>query len=657
MVRRGTLVWLVVLGAAMAHAVGWAADDAAEVELGRVLVTARRMPGLEIAQDRFPAHTTIITREEVARLGAASVPELLHRAAGVTLQDSRGFGLGADSGVTLRGIATGSRSNVLVLVDGIRQNRFTSDDVHWQSIPMSQIERIEILRGGGGMIYGEGALAGVINIVTTLGGDQPIQTEERVEFGSYGWQQYVASFRGRQGPMEYATSITRQFLDGYRDSTASRMTTITGGAGVDLTDLVHVRVQTLHSEDTSHFAGGLTSQQTQQNRRSPGGFFGFVEDETTQVGVEQAWQAPGGFSTLLSGFWRERNNEFATTGRFFTEADARGLHLRVAHQAGGEPLQHALVTGVELGQDRAVTGSRGSPSLSESNRSSIGFYGEETVTLHDRLTLVGGFRYDRVRFDEALALPTFNGTLPFIGRGATAGASFTLVEGVSVYANYARVFKAPNIDDLDAVLPPYNDSVGVRPQLADHFDVGLRLRPARWLHAEAAWFAAIIKRELIFNPFTFATDNFNTKRAGLELSIDGECAHPSLAYYLTGSITRAHFTKSVFSGYVVPGTPEYQLNAGLTYEPLRGLRVGLDWQLVSTQFRINDLLNQFPADNYGVLSMTARYERDWYAIYLTVNNVTNEEYGTFQGSTGNAVSTGENPMPPTHWIAGVTMRF
>ena len=657
MVRRGTGLWMLVLGMAMAQAVGWAADETPEVELGRVLVSVRRMPGLEMDQAAFPAHTTVITQEEIAQSGAVSVPELLRRQAGVTLQDARGFGLGADTGVNLRGIATGSRSNVLVLVDGIRQNRITGDEVHWQSIPISQIERIEILRGGAGMIYGEGALAGVINIVTSSGGERPLQTEERVEVGSYGWQQYVASAFGRQGPVRYATSYTRQFLDGYRDSTAARTTTITANAGVELTDRLRVRINTLHSQDTSHFAGGLAPQQTQANRRSPGAFNGFFDDDTTQVGVEQAWHAPAGFSTLLAGVWRERMNDSVTTGRFFSDADSRGLSLRLAHEAQGGRLGHTFITGVELGQDKATTGSRGSPSLSESNRTNIGLYAEETMTLLDRLTLVGGFRYDQLRFDEALTFPTFSGTLRFAGRSPKIGATLRVNDQLSVYANYARAFKAPNIDDLDAVLPPFTDSISARPQLADHVETGLRLRPRRWLQADVTWFSAVIKRELLFNPFTFATDNFNTRRAGIEVSLTGELVRPSLSYYLNGSVIRARFTKGPFTGYVIPGTPEYQLNAGLTYELLRGLRVGLDWQLVSTQFRINDLFNQFPADNYGVLNVTARYDQSWYSMYLTINNITNEEYGTFQSSAGTAIGTGENPAPPTNWVAGVALRF
>ena len=657
--------WTVGLGVGLtllAVARHGAAEQAPSTEQPAVavngeLVSAHRMPGLVMDQDAFPSHTTIITAEEIARSGARNLPELLSHYAGVTFVDQRGFGLGADTGVNLRGIVNSSRSNVLVLLDGIRQNRITGDEVHWQAVPISQVERVEILRGGGGTIYGEGALAGVINITTTSGGDTPIQTEERVEAGSYGWQQYVASYFGRAKALRYATSYTRQLLGGYRDSTAMRGTALTANAALDVTDRVRVRLTTLHSEDTSHYAGGLTPQQTEQDRRNPGAFHGFFEDVVTQIGVEQEWHGPAGLSTLCSSFWRERNNDSVAPSRFASLADSRGIGMRLAHEAAGSSLGHTFISGVELGQDKATTGGRTDASRSESNRATIGLYAEETLTLWNRLTLVGGYRYDHARFDESLLFPTYDGTLRFSGRSPKIGATLRATDQVAVYANYARSFKAPNIDDLDAVLPPFQDNVAVQPQLADHVELGLRVRPAPWLRVETAWFTTFIKREILFNPLTFANDNFNTRREGLELSITGELLRPMLNYYVNGSVTKAHFTKGAFTGYVIPATPEYLLNAGVSYELVRGLRVALDWQLVSTQFRINDLNNQLPADNYGALNLHVRYDRDWYSVYLTVNNITGEEYGVFQSSTGSAIGTGENPAPPTNCILGVALRF
>ena len=114
-----------------------------------------RIPGLSLDTARFPGNATVITAEEIRRSNASTIQEVLATAEGVTILDARGFGLESDGTLNLRGVVNSSRTNALVLVDGVRQNRLTGDEVHWQSIPVDQIERIEIIRGGAGTIYGE----------------------------------------------------------------------------------------------------------------------------------------------------------------------------------------------------------------------------------------------------------------------------------------------------------------------------------------------------------------------------------------------------------------------------------------------------------------------------------------------------------------------
>ena len=71
-----------------------------------------------------------------------------------------------NSSIDIRGMGATAPNNVLVLVDGQRLNENDLTGADLSTIPMSQIERIEILRGGGAVRYGNGAVAGVVNIIT-----------------------------------------------------------------------------------------------------------------------------------------------------------------------------------------------------------------------------------------------------------------------------------------------------------------------------------------------------------------------------------------------------------------------------------------------------------------------------------------------------------
>ncbi len=90
---------------------------------------------------------------------------------------------------------------------------------------------------------------------------------------------------------------------------------------------------------------------------------------------------------------------------------------------------------------------------------------------------------------------------------------------------------------------------------------------------------------------------------------------------------------------------------------MKDFDVNLDWIIVNRQFRVNDLNNIMPADNYGYLNLGMRYEKSNYKIYLKAQNITNEEYITFQSSDGSTPSAGENPAPPVNFVAGVECKF
>jgi len=115
--------------------------------LAEVLITASRIPGLPVDLSKFPGNATVITAADIARSGAVTTQEVLARAEGVMVADAQGFGLNSDSTVNLRGIVNSARTNALVLLDGVRMNRLTGDEIHWQSLPPEAIERTMLSLG------------------------------------------------------------------------------------------------------------------------------------------------------------------------------------------------------------------------------------------------------------------------------------------------------------------------------------------------------------------------------------------------------------------------------------------------------------------------------------------------------------------------------
>ena len=136
------------------------------VALPPVVVSAGRV---EQRLADVPTHTTVLTRDDIERSAAQTVDDLLREVPGFSLfrRSSSLVANPTTQGVSLRGIGPSGVSRTLVLLDGVPLNDPFGGWVYWSKVPLESIERIEVVRGGGSALYGNYALGGVINIVTS----------------------------------------------------------------------------------------------------------------------------------------------------------------------------------------------------------------------------------------------------------------------------------------------------------------------------------------------------------------------------------------------------------------------------------------------------------------------------------------------------------
>lgn len=643
------------------------------------ILSASRIPGLALNPSRVAANVTVITAKQLAESGATNLPQALAQAEGVTAMDQQGFGTGADGTVNLRGIINSARTNAIVLVDGIRQNRVTGDEVHWQSIPVSQVERIEIIHGGAGTIYGEGALSGVINIITKHDSDKLIEAEEGVEVGSFGWQRYHSSARGSTHRLRYGVDYTRNLLTGYRESSKSRTTSISTHAGVDLTPHLAADVHVHHSEDTTYFPGLLTKNQTQTRRIQTNSFHGINTNDIDQVSLDITAGPWEGWMSLMTVYWKRwlQTSQDSIDFNSFTNTPSRGINLRSNHQWQSGSVENLFTNGLELFDEKATTGDRDAfagPD-SESNRFGYGLYLEDTLTFFDRVSLIAGARYDRSRYSESLSFPEFEGTLRFQGFSPKLGLTVSAIPNtLEFFTSFARPFKAPNIDDLSARIGSggilqFVGNVDLKPQQGNTYEVGGRFTRGP-LKSTATAFYTLIDREILLNPIaspSSTNQNFDTRRFGLELANAAEWQHARA--HVNYMFVDAIFREGQFVGNSIPGTPKHSMHTGAGVSPLKGLWIDLDWEVINDFYRTNDIRNDLgKADNYGVLNALCSYELPrperatalWpkTTAYLRIDNITNEEYAAYQSSNGTTTTgAGEAPALPRTFFGGVRLEF
>jgi vitamin B12 transporter len=171
-----------------------------------VFVTATRTP---ISKNNVIADTTIISEEEIKLAGSSSLPELLQRQPGIEI--SNNGGLGKVSTLFLRGT---SSTHSIILLDGIRIDSATAGLTAIENIPLSQIEKIEIVRGPASSLYGQDAIGGVIQIFTKKGlnGFKPYFS---LGYGKYDTSIAQGGIRGGDNSTSYAINLSSQNSRGF----------------------------------------------------------------------------------------------------------------------------------------------------------------------------------------------------------------------------------------------------------------------------------------------------------------------------------------------------------------------------------------------------------------------------------------------------------
>jgi vitamin B12 transporter len=173
-----------------------------------LVITATRSP-LELA--RSGSAVTVIPAEQIQAYGVRNLADALRLAPGVDVTEQGGAG--SLSIVRLRGSEAGQ---TLVLIDGIRvgDSSSTAGEFNFGSLALTDIERIEVLRGPQSALYGSDAMGGVINIITRQGSRAPTRSV-MIEGGSYGTIFTRAEMSGATDVTSYAFAISGFHTDGF----------------------------------------------------------------------------------------------------------------------------------------------------------------------------------------------------------------------------------------------------------------------------------------------------------------------------------------------------------------------------------------------------------------------------------------------------------
>jgi len=208
------------------------------------------------------ADVTLIDRETIERAGPVGLADILARVPGI--QITRNGGTGANTSVFVRG---GESRHTPVFIDGVRvESQATAGGASWNNIPLSLIDRIEVLRGPSSAVYGSDAVAGVIQIFTKRG-QGPFAPSVSVGYGSYNTSRVELAASGSAGDFDYALGLSQGQSDGFNARTIAGQNPDADGykslganakLGFQINPDHRIEANALQSHTDSQYDGGPT---------------------------------------------------------------------------------------------------------------------------------------------------------------------------------------------------------------------------------------------------------------------------------------------------------------------------------------------------------------------------------------------------------------
>jgi iron complex outermembrane recepter protein len=605
----------------------------------------------------LPLGVSVISADEIRASGAATVGEAITRLLGVPARQD--LFNGGDATLDLRGFGATADNNQVVLLDGIRLTEADLSAPRYASIPVDSVERIEVLRGSGAVLYGEGATGGVIVITTKAGAGRQPPTGASIYggAGSDGLREARASadvYAGHGFGLD--AQVQKRRSEGFRvnsasDSQAAALGGQWSGEGLRL------GVRYFRDELDAGLPGALGAAQYASDPHqsaNPQDHVSARNERVSAFGQAElgAWQL-----AFDAGHRQKqlRSINVSTFGvsNFDFDIDATTYALRARHEGSAGAVKNILVLGTDIGDwRREVLGSFGSVATQRSR----GFYGKDDVILASGTRISFGARTERVEKDS-----TSSGS-GFADREQAweLGASQRFGTAWTAYARVGRSFRLPNVDEFNFTTP----GVTLVPQVSRDAEVG-----ARWSYAagrlEARLYRSALNNEIGFDPnavgpFSPASNGANvnfdpTRRRGLEL--DWRHALTSaLDLRLNAAWREASFRSGRYAGNDVPLVPRRTLAARADWKVLAGHRFsgGVNW--VSSQRPDFENACRIPA--YAVAD--ARYAWQFHRnaeLALGVTNLFDRKYFSQAFRCTGGVTEGIFPEPGRQFTAAVRMQF
>lgn len=592
--------------------------DAEVVRLEESVITAE---SFETNVRNTPKNITIITREDIEKKGAQNITEALEGVSGIKVTDAFGIGM-----IDIRGEGGVHTGNALILVDGIKQNPIDSGSARINNIDIQNVEKIEVIPGGGAVLYGDGAVGGVINIITKTATTSEGYKSIFVEAGSDEALGYGINFGEKlTDNLLLQFNYTDRNNEGYRDNGDYDIENIEVGLKYMLSDESEISYKYGRYEENYGLPGSLTKEEIDEDRRqtnSPNKNAEYITDSHT---LSYSTKIKSNLDLMVDGNFRESSYESFKDGEVNYAYDNFQYMIKPKLKLSYGDNSHVIFGYDYCKGEAEVTNSFGKTVDRDFEKTSDGYFALNTYSLN-KFQFVQGIRYEETSYDILYPGKTYNENTQY-NTAVDLSVNYLYSDTGSTYISYTKGYRTPNTSELGA------SSEDIKEQTHEYFEVGLK-DVILGSYVSTSVFNFNAKDEIYLNKSDLTASSSGTnknldgesKKIGLELFVEQYLG--KLTINETFTYLDTEMKDGPYEGKEVPGIPTYMFSVGANYNFTDKFMGNAYLNYVGESYYNSDFDNQGEkTEGYITADIKLAYDfKNGLEIYTGVDNIFGEEY-------------------------------
>ncbi len=592
-------------------------------EFNPVVISASKyeQSGIDI-----PSGATVITRKQINDFGVLTVNEAVMKIGGVIGKPSA-YG-SSEYNLDLGGYGATAQSNMVVVLDGVRLTDPDQGEVRISSIPIDQVEKIEILYGSNSVLYGESATGGVIHITTNKKGKDKPTFNYYLAAGSNNTEDLKANFSYSSNGLSVNSFGSYRESDNHRQNFHDR--TRVGGFNADL-DRGPYKLGVSLSEEHVHarLPGSITVASFEQNpyqiRASKINDWANIRNFNSSAYL----QANTSLGILNIRTGDRRRDLTANEGGYLNAYDIVGRYsdINAKNVFYFKDYESTLIVGADYSDWQRQKSTESADSIAKA------FYiKSELVKKNVGTRFSMGYRNESINRNSVDA--KLKNSLDAWDLGLIQPLEF----GFSPYVRVAKSYRVPNVDDCGAYLQnyPYTcTSFGnTKPQLNHDKEVGLKTVKSN-LRLNLRYTKSSITDEIGYDGSS-NTNLGNTLRDTYQF--DGVVTvHSKLDFSFVLKHMKSEFVSGSSVGKKVPLVPENTASLNLVYRVDLKQSISYGVTYIGSRNPDGDMSNQYSMPSYHVSDLRYVLKEKDYSYGVTVNNLFNKSYYNYGIPSGGQV--------------------